>query len=142
MNNPKQKYLIGFTVRNLWPVWIGYCPQSYDNEEELSVCIGEGRVGFGAVKPPKEMLEFIYGQTISKEINGKVVIERRDEPPGWFERECREANCEWFIPLARRMAQGEKGLLEEVKAAYLAHNGKPIYSCSIECNFPWQHGKE
>ena len=48
------------------------------------------------------------------------------EPSGWFERKCAEANCGWFAVLAKRIASGEPVRLEEIDAAYVAHNGKPI----------------
>jgi hypothetical protein len=44
-------------------------------------------------------------------------------PPGWFERKCQEANCQWSLPMAKRMSEGECVPVEEILEAYLKHNG-------------------
>jgi len=50
------------------------------------------------------------------------IVEEKD----WFENRCKEANCEWFVPMVKRMAAGENVPLEEIQAAYLKHNGQPM----------------
>jgi hypothetical protein len=45
------------------------------------------------------------------------------EPPGWFERILGASGGDWFFPIAKRIAAAEKVPLEEITAAYAAHNG-------------------
>jgi hypothetical protein len=60
-------------------------------------------------------------------VNGIIQTEKiEQEPPGWFNRLCQDLGCEWFVPMAQRMAEGEHVALEEIQASYLAHNGKPM----------------
>ncbi len=111
-------------------MWIGYRPEIAGNDLPEAVCFqfGLGPGAQGSVLTPKQMLDYCYGHTVWKQVDGQ----RRfagyvKEPPGWFERKCREANCEWFVPPVKRMAAaGEHVALEEIQAAYLAHNGKPM----------------
>jgi hypothetical protein len=69
-----------------------------------------------------EYRPYIYPVIDGRIVSGKLEL----APPGWFERKCREADCEWFIQMAKRMAEGEHVPLEEIQAAYLAHNGKSM----------------
>ena len=80
----------------------------------------------GPTLPPNEMLNYhpYVRQRSNESSSSKVTYDQ--ESPGWFERKCRQANCEWFVPFVKRMAIGEEMPLKEIQAAYLAHNGKPM----------------
>lgn len=111
------------------PIEVGYLPPGPDTSPDglISVSIGEGPGSQGGAIPPKKMLEFRYGRLVWKEVDGKLRFQGEvKEAPGWFERFCRQANCEWFVPVVKRMAAGENVPLQEIQSTYLAHNGKPI----------------
>lgn len=83
---------------------------------------------------PAEMLGFVMGRSVWKEVDGKMKhFGYEYEPPGWFRRQCEAADCLWFYGLVERMAAGEEIPIEEIKAAYRENNGgkdlvqKPIY---------------
>jgi hypothetical protein len=124
------EYLIGYgRTSDNTPMWIGYrtLPRGGNSDDEVAVGIGEGPGSEGFVLPPKRVLEFEYGRTMWDLVNGKPQYRGYvKEPPGWFERKCREANCEWFVPMVKRMAAGERVPLEEIQAAYQVYNGKPM----------------
>jgi hypothetical protein len=125
-------YTVGYAFQNGWPLWVAYRPEDPQGGVRIIILIGEGPVAQSLVTTPIKVLEFIYGQTISKAVNGKVVITTVDEPPGWFERKCHEANCDWFVPMVKRMAAGEDIPLEEIKTAYQLNNNRSITSCAID----------
>lgn len=116
----------GQTVR------VNYAPAHpffHDGKERVSVIIGTGIHAEGPCLPAKEILRFQPTHAVWKELGGERKFEEFiKEAPAWFERKCRESNCEWFVPIVRRMAAGEPVPLEELQSAYLAHNGKVMSS--------------
>jgi hypothetical protein len=38
----------------------------------------------------------------------------------------RANDCDWFVPIVKRMAAGETVPHRDIEAAYLAHNGRPL----------------
>lgn len=74
----------------------------------------------GTVANPQFWLNFRQSKWV---LVGREYVEFT-EPPGWFERKCAEANCEWFAPLVRRMAEGEPVSLRDVEDAYRNLHGK------------------
>jgi hypothetical protein len=132
--NKQFKYVIGFGVQNGWPTWVAYCPQGHSGEEQIIVCCGEGPVSYSAVKSPGEMLEFVYTDYITKQVNGRNFIEIQQEPD-WFLHTCETIKCEWFLPYVNRMVLGETVSLNELKTAYHAHNGRTLVALPIDQNF-------
>jgi hypothetical protein len=126
-NNVVREYLIGgSTVRQMW---IGYRPHGDGKGEEEAIAIQteRGPGAHGSVLSPKAMVSFRPHKFTYSVIDGVARIEKMEqEPPGWFDRLCQDLGCEWFVPMARRMAEGEHVALEEIQASYLAHNGKPM----------------
>jgi hypothetical protein len=111
------------------PMWITYRPVETQAgvDKHISVYIGSGRFDWAKMASPQEILKFRPYHFFDKIVDGQSVADRMEqEPPGWFERKCREANCEWFVPMVKRMAAGEDVPLEEIQAAYLKHNGQPM----------------
>jgi hypothetical protein len=124
------EYLVGQgSVDPNQTIWVGYRPRGERNSEE-AVCVSVGPICRDSetyVLPPAKMLERRPFIQVGSVINGRWQTSKSEqESPGWFGRKCHEANCEWFVPMVKRMAGGEHVPLEEIQAAYLAHNGKPM----------------
>lgn len=79
----------------------------------------------GPTLTPKAMLD--YRPYVPHKVGDKTTFEQ--DSPGWFERKCVEANCSWFVPLAKRMAAGEKVPIEEIQTAYKSHNDGQEMPC-------------
>jgi hypothetical protein len=113
-------------------MWISYLPDGtrWESGTFLDIQISQGRHATVVTLPPSKMLEFrlsIYGVEF---VDGQRMIDVcGKEPAGWFERMCAEANCEWFVPLAKRMAAGEAVPLKEIQSAYRHHNGGKEMPC-------------
>src|SRR3954454_1868957 len=74
-----------------------------------------------------EALQYTLRTTQHAQVDGVVrFVGIVSEPPGWFERKCAEANCQWFVPIVKRMAAGENVQLQEIEASYLTYNGSPL----------------
>ena len=139
MKNPK--YLIGLGTstkpENGLParLTVVYFPKALDGEiedpDEPSVLVETWQDGesTGPTLPPQQMLAYrpyVSRRGISDRSPGTTF---EQEPAGWFERRCAEANCLWFLPLVERMARGERVPLLEIQAAYRMHNhGKEMPS--------------
>lgn len=115
---------------NGYPTWIAFVP--YPNQYGktlISVEHGANRnLPQGPCLEPKEMLEFVMGKSIWKDIDGKSrYIGNEYEPPGWFHRQCLAAGCLWFYAIVERIAAGEGIPIEAIKAAYRENNeGKEL----------------
>jgi hypothetical protein len=122
------EFVIGATDSREPKTWVGYRIGSQAVAEVVCVSLGSiARDSDTYVLSPAEMLEHRPYVLVGHVMDGIWRTNRAErEPPGWFERKCREANCEWFVPFVKRMADGEAVPLKEIEAAYLAHNGKPM----------------
>lgn len=125
MNTNAPKFLIGYKRSgSLDLIVVSYYPfVDFGELPYISVQIGVGRHSTGPMAPAKEMLEFRFGETKYKLIEGE--LERTGwewDPPGWFARKCDEANCAWFVPFVERMAAGEDVSFEEIQNAYRVNN--------------------
>ena len=131
-NNAIDSCIVGYNpgrVTPTWivPIWIVYHPAN----QKVSICTeaGIGPGAHGATYSPETILTYRPYVTTRVVVDGVLrILKSEQAPPGWFERTCRECNCEWFFPLVKRMASGEQVQLQEVQDAYLAHNGKPLPS--------------
>src|SRR6187549_269843 len=100
------------------PTWEGMRILLRERDFSLALCAGPGPHDEGSVAEVSSWLErrpfkrWFYNERVASGI----------EEPGWLERECVSAGCGWFIPFARRIASREKVSLEEITAAYSAHN--------------------
>jgi hypothetical protein len=110
------------------PVWVGYQPAEPGGSvpEIVSVKLHRGRDAEGPSAPPEDILQFRNTTSIWIEEGGKRKFGGLKEDPNWFENRCREAGCEWFVPMVKRMAAGEHVTLDEIETAYALHNGKPM----------------
>src|SRR6187551_83111 len=81
------------------------------------------------VKSIEAWFEFQPKYVVTQEGKNSLVV----EPPGWFERKLKESHCDWFLPIARRIAIGERVPIEEITAAYSgSHDGQSMLHGSIE----------
>jgi hypothetical protein len=122
------EYQIGKGFMNRIPIWVGYKPAANDIDcpEAIVVAMDEGRHRDGKCLSAKGMLEFRWRSDIWIESpNGRRYGGEKVESD-WFKHKCKEANCEWFVPMVERMADGETVPIEEIQAAYIAHNGRPM----------------
>lgn len=93
----------------------------------ITVIWGEGRHAEETSLSARDILVFEYGRASWKNVGGdSKFLKYVKDPPGWFERRCREAQCEWFVPMVKRMAAGEQVSIEEIQTEYFAHNKKPM----------------
>jgi len=129
MKMAANEYQVGFGCGAPGPsVWVGYRPRNSisGQEEAIIVQLGEGPHCEEKTLSPREMLQFNYKTVLWREVEGERRFGGIAEDPKWFEKKCKEAGCEWFVPMARRMAVGEHVALEEIQVSYLARNGKPM----------------
>ena len=109
------------------PTWINYFPRRTNVEEVTYISVDHGMnrsYPQGPCLESKEMLEFVMGKSIWKEIEGTIrYMGNEYEPPGWFRRQCEAAGCLWFYGLVEHMAAGEEIPIEEIKIAYRENNG-------------------
>ena len=115
-------------TKNNVPVGIGYRPAGtgWSSETEIIAQFDDGPGSSGSTISPSRMLQFKHHEVKWIEENGQRKFGGLDIEENWFEHRCKEANCEWFVPMVKRMATGEDVPLEEIQAAYLAHNGQPM----------------
>ncbi len=97
------------------------------DDPRILVELWQSGTSTGPTRSPRQVLEFRHHIHHVEVVNGVCRETFEEEPPGWFERQCALAYCEWFVPLVRRMAAGEAVPLAEIQAAYRAHNdGKEL----------------
>ncbi len=72
--------------------------------------------------PVKAMNDWFHFQPryVAHEGGKKVILE---EAPGWFERSLRNAGCDWFLPIAKRIALGERVPVKELLTVFSNNNG-------------------
>jgi len=119
--------------------WAGTLVYLREADYELGLCNGLANWDESAVGSIAGWLTHRPGQRWYQSDSGYPGI----EPPGWLERELEGAGCSWFIPLAHRIAAGEKVPLEEITAAYSAANqGRPMPRGTTDELFAYakQHG--
>ena len=107
---------------------LSWANQIQPDSPYILVEIWRNGVSVGPTSTPEEILEH-RPHILSKTSTGKTHYEQ--EPPGWFERKCAEANCSWFVPLVKRMAAGEKVPLSEIQAEYRNHNAEKELPCGL-----------
>lgn len=130
MNKITNEHLVGQgRVANGDPVWIGYRTGERTSSgwpKGILAQVGVGPTALSLVVPASKMLTFknIHEEWVINDGKSKCIglVDEKD----WFEHRCKEANCEWFVPMVKRMAAGEDVPLAEIQAAYLQHNGKPM----------------
>src|SRR5436189_6343861 len=111
------EYQSGYaTTGSAESIWIGYRAEA-DGRHAIYVQEGVGRAAEGSVRSPAEILAFRPVAPHTTISGGEIRTAFEQEPPGWFERKCKEANSEWFVPFVQRMAGGESVPLEEIQAA-------------------------
>lgn len=126
-NSEKDPYLIGYhkpEKENYY--WVLYEPvPDYAPKEMISVFYGSNpSKPQGPCLEPERILKFVMGTSVWKNVDGKdKFLGWKEEPPGWFRRQCEAAGCLWFYRMVESMAAGEEVPIEEIKAAYRKHNG-------------------
>jgi hypothetical protein len=100
------------------PMWGGNLVLVRAEDNAIALVAGPGPYDDNSVSSAASWLErrpflrWFYAEKVAGGI----------EPPGWFERECSAGGFGWFVPIAKRIAAGEKVSLEEITTTYAAHN--------------------
>lgn len=127
-----EHYLIGVLSRAHSEVdryWDGWPVVFSGSNQVVSLLEGPSGHYHGSTKRIVEWLHFRPRSIVEVEGKRQMV----EAPSGWFERKLAEAGCGWFIPIAHRIAAGEKVPLEEITSAYAAANqGQPMPRGTIE----------
>jgi len=106
-------------------------PFFHDSKERVAVIVGQGVHSEGPCVPAERILKFEKTREVWNRQGEKPVFEGFvKEPPGWFERKCQEAHCEWFIPFVEKIASGECVTIEEIPKAFFYHNKSMMPSSS------------